>query len=96
MKAAYTPGPWEVVTYHGPLFGIVRGYNSATNEAPAYRTQADARLISAAPELYAVAELILAEWEKPTEGVERGELIARLSQYSTEARAALAKARGEP
>ena len=39
--------------------------------------------------LVGVALLILKEWERPTEGVLPGELIARLSQYSVEAREAL-------
>lgn len=54
----------------------------------------DAHLISAAPDLLLIAELILKEWEKPTEGVQIGELIARLSNYSLEARNAINKAKG--
>ena len=56
--------------------------------------QKNARLISAAPELLALAKLILKEWEQPTEGVERGTLVARLCQYADEARAAVKKAVG--
>jgi hypothetical protein len=58
-------------------------------------TKANADLISAAPELLDLARLILKEWEAPTEGVQRGELIARLSQYAKEAREAIAKAEGK-
>lgn len=54
--------------------------------------EAMARFISAAPDLLRVAELILKEWERPTEGVLPGELIARLSQYSNVAREAICKA----
>ena len=39
--------------------------------------------------LIALAKIILKEWELPTTDVSRGELIARLSQYSIEARAIL-------
>lgn len=52
-------------------------------------------LITAAPDLLKIAELILEEWEKPTEGVLRGELVARLTQYSDLARQAIKKAKGE-
>ena len=57
-------------------------------------SEANAHLIAAAPDLLDVVQLIIKEWEKPTEGVQVGELIARLSQYSVEARAAIAKATG--
>lgn len=56
---------------------------------------ANASLIAAAPELLTLARLILKEWEAPTEGIQKGELIARLSQYSTEAREVIAKAEGK-
>lgn len=52
------------------------------------------RLIDAAPDLLKIAKLVLNEWEAPTEGVLKGELIARLSQYAAEARAAIEKAEG--
>lgn len=54
----------------------------------------NANLCVAAPDLLELAELILKEWSAPTEGVLRGELIARLSQYSHKARAAINKAKG--
>lgn len=38
-----------------------------------------------------IIKLVLEEWGAPVEGVLRGTLIARLSQYSTEARAWLAR-----
>ncbi len=56
---------------------------------------ADAALIAAAPDLLKIARLCLAEWEKPTEGVLIGELIARLSNYSDLAREAIKKAETE-
>lgn len=51
-------------------------------------------LAAAAPDLLALAHLIIKEWEAPTEGVQRGELIGRLSQYAKEARDAISKAEG--
>jgi hypothetical protein len=55
----------------------------------------NAQLIAAAPELLEVAKLILKEWESPVEGVQRGELIGKLSQYAHAARAAVQKAEGK-
>lgn len=45
----HTPGPWKVETYHGPMFKIIRDRNK--DELPQYSTDADARLIAAAPEM---------------------------------------------
>lgn len=64
---------------------IVAGVVDVPNEADKY-------VLAASQDLLKVCQLILAEWEKPTEGVLPGELIARLSQYSKEARAAVNKA----
>lgn len=98
----YTNGPWLVE--HVPNCDwSIKGDDGYSILAIPYDAEfgrptednANATLISAAPELLRVAELILAEWEKPTEGVLPGELIARLSQYSIEAREAVKKARGE-
>jgi hypothetical protein len=44
--------------------------------------------------LLPICELILKEWVSPTEGVLPGALIARLSQYSVEAREAIRKVKG--
>ena len=46
-------------------------------------------------ELLDIAKLTLMEWEAPTDGIERGELIARLSQYSDLARKAIKNYEGE-
>lgn len=58
------------------------------------KSEADARLMAAAPDLLEIAELILEEWDKPTDGVSKGELIDRLSQYSNRARFVVKKAKG--
>jgi hypothetical protein len=92
----FTPGPWKAqdrtIAYEGKGQRIVAECGQST-----FREidQANAKLIAAAPDLYAIAKLILKEWEAPTEGVKVGELIARLSQYTIEARAAIAKAEGK-
>lgn len=49
-------------------------------------------LFAASPILLDIVQLIIKEWEAPTDGVARGELIARLSQYAPEARAAIKRA----
>ncbi len=52
-------------------------------------------LFEAAPELLALAKLIIKEWEADTTDVARGALIARLSQYAKEARDVIKKAEGK-
>ena len=54
-----------------------------------------AALIAAAPDLLALARICLAEWDKDCTGVLKGELIARLSQYSHVAREVIEKAEGK-
>jgi hypothetical protein len=48
-KPKHTPAPWKIETYCGPLFGIVR--DRGIDDVPDYRTEADARLIAASPEM---------------------------------------------
>jgi hypothetical protein len=85
----HSPGPWtvevsqETTSVESKYFTIALGVSND-----------DAHLIAAAPELLEVAKLILAEWEKPTDGIKTGELIARLSQYAADARQAVNKAEG--
>lgn len=88
----HTPGPWTIngLDVQGQTMDDI----VVANIQDAISNPADARLIAAVPELLEVAQLILAEWEKPTAGVLPGELIARLSQYSDIARAAVRKATG--
>lgn len=99
-QTKHTPGPWTLSKTDDYVIEAVKAgspYEVCTymvdsdNEA---EDLANARLIAAAPDLLDVVQLIIKEWEKPTEGVQVGELIARLSQYSVEARAAIAKATG--
>lgn len=104
-------GPWNIVVEDGfiKIQFATQNENLFKDIALVYRRPdlfeereaglltglANANLIAAAPELLEIAELILKEWEKPTEGILPGELIARLSQYSDRALKAVAKARGE-
>lgn len=97
----YTLGPWTTEDTSGGT--VILAYSGVETICIAKLTvnmlgdsnQANARLIAAAPDLLEVARLILTEWERPTEGVKAGELIARLSQYASEAKAAISKAEGQ-
>lgn len=100
-KVSHTPGPWKVEGKEQPIISkgihIVAPDGSTVTVnlgAKSEECLANAGLIAAAPELLEVTKLIVKEWEAPTEGVQRGELIARLSQYAKEARDAIAKAEG--
>ena len=53
----HTPGPWQIEIYHGQFFRIIR--ERQAGETPAYRVDADARLIAAAPDLLSACEGIL-------------------------------------
>ena len=97
----HTPGPWfsggNVINDGTGVIAVTARNDSAFQYAAdpgSLVDSANSRLIAAAPELLELARLILAEWEKPTEGIARGELVARLSQYSIEARAVIEKATG--
>lgn len=99
----YTKGPWRIQPYDenivtrgrhiaaddGSTIAVVLGGSPGGSEECA----ANVKLIAAAPDLLKIAELILEEWDKPTEDVACGELIARLSQYSDLARTAVMKAK---
>ncbi len=104
---SHTQGPWKIITINQNLRTesnhiVTEDFKFVATTSPGERLspetwetdRANANLISAAPDLLAVAELILKEWEAPTEGVLPGTLIARLSQYSDVARAAIQKAKG--
>lgn len=93
----FIPGPWKVEkdTDGVEEFVYITDGECVICDIKSDILDSTANLIAAAPELLAVVELIIKEWEAPTEGVAVGTLIGRLSQYSIDARAALAKARGE-
>ncbi len=97
VTVKHSPAPWKVVrgieTWMVASCGDGLMIQSARCHGDALgRAECDAALISAAPELLQIAKLILKEWEAPTDGVHKGELIARLSQYADLARAAIDKA----
>ncbi len=106
-KTTSTPGPWihsgglkhnvcetfGVKKETGTWIALCHPFNGSTKDLE--EAQKNSLLISAAPDLLEIAKLILKEWDAPTDGVQKGELIARLSQYAVEARAAIKKATGD-
>lgn len=72
---------------------VVNGYEFVRQLGPANSAMLCAALNQTKERvnsLERIVRLILKEWDAPTEGILRGELIARLSQYAQEARKALA------
>lgn len=97
---SYTPGPWKLIKRSTPgqfvpVYQIRTEDDGMICEVGPNLQEGNGRLLAAAPDLLSVCKLILEEWEKPTEGTQRGELIARLCQYAPEARAAIKKAEGK-
>lgn len=96
-KADHTPGPWT----KNSLFGVKIGDGSLTAQhtgfgypSPVAVREANARLISAAPELLAALEAIIRANDSPP-GATMGQ--AKVCEaYAQMARAALAKAKGAP
>lgn len=97
MKTEHTPGPWgyqlgAVVDSEGYLVADIRSRWDDGMEGEDYHF-ANAALIAAAPELMEALELCLKNSEfRRASGVESGPMIEREIE---EARAAIAKARGE-
>lgn len=66
MKTLHTPGPWGY-THHaqessgrtGGYYSIYKGLGQICELSPIAGTEANARLIAAAPELLAMVELLL-------------------------------------
>ena len=93
----FTPGPWSADTWpdgKGLAFVIKEKGNEAEDDdiLCALSNHADARLIAAAPELYEACAEILDGLDAITP-MGKWRLI---DEWSAKARAALAKARGEP
>jgi len=87
----HTKGPWVA---DGNGFKKSWDVGGEYSVCEVFTSRADADLISAAPELLEIAKLCVAEWEKPVDGIQKGELIARLSNYADRARAVIKKAEG--
>jgi len=89
MKTDFTPGPWKqtgtnVRTKDGGLICTVANHWADTT-TPLAEKEANARLISAAPELLEALEWIVDDWERVTE---------RTLPDDHPTKAAIAKARG--
>lgn len=89
----HTPGPWEIdqairhgFTVYSEQSGFIVGYMDEEGRYGAVESEANARLIAAAPDLLEALETIVA-----TERDRHGYHPA----WTDQARAAIAKARGE-
>lgn len=89
MKTDFTPGPWtqtgtNVRTKDGGLICTAANHWADTT-TPLVEKEANARLISAAPELLEALEWLVDDWERVT---------GRTLPDDHEAKAAIAKAKG--
>lgn len=87
-EAAHTPGPWRVAQINAtdkPWAVIGQGPHGDEIVAGYLRTEADARLIAAAPDMLAALQVLLASASYSTDAMDAAE---------AQARAAIAKAEG--
>lgn len=99
MTTEFTPYPWKVLEIAGSddVYGV---YADAENAFVALTVsgpnkEANARLISAAPELYEALENVLKAMETDEDAEPQQSWLDNLYRSADVARAALAKARGE-
>lgn len=105
--SAHTPGPWNYKsTYQGPLSDRWKGFPFSIDGGDGFQpallfgdgqlnrgtAEANARLISAAPELLALAQAFVTAWDIWKESGYRAELAFAVS----DARRVIAKAKGTP
>lgn len=105
MSAKHTPGPWRIEGYTRLLGGGVTGHtishgvNNYRDGPEGYvcttngTSEADARLIAAAPDLFDALQDIVADDDA---GVSLADQRSRWDERMSAARAALAKATGAP
>lgn len=97
MSAKHTPGPWFATQDNGPSWTIrldKRATVASISGASLHigNTEANARLIAAAPDLLAFAAEYVAEIEE--QAVASGDDVSCFSPLYNVARAAIAKAEG--
>jgi hypothetical protein len=107
VTVGFTPGPWETVEafYKNGfyVFGKERGQGwlrkKRLDDCGAFKNEADARLIAAAPELYGQLESGQTDLDLLRRAIEendpKAELLIRVTDLWKRNDAALAKARGE-
>lgn len=105
-QTKHTPGPWFIVgweihdrtTYfntHGVRTGETPNSICALHPMPCDNVDANARLIAAAPELLEALEHFIAFYSDENSNVYKGSMPVFLRGVRNEARAAIAKAKGE-
>jgi hypothetical protein len=94
----HTPGPWHVgktapcIVYDDNGWGVA---NTVNHDRYVYAMQANARLIAAAPDMLAALQAILQGVKHDDTGDGYAEIVLSTDDART-ARAAVAKATGEP
>lgn len=94
----HTPGPWHLGVRPGPMVYGSKGQQIADLLAdllPPGENQANARLIAAAPDMLQILQRILRAHESGNNGAFMGEAVL-CDAFAMEARAAIAKATGNP
>ena len=94
---AHTPGPWHIGMRPGPIVYGPNGEQVASLLNPLVgdsENKANARLISAAPDLLSTLESCIAAGSMIQQGKRGGEVMGQLSAAIDQAREAIAKARG--
>ena len=104
-EARWTPGPWSALEtpegrefeVHDPEGAYICGVSFCPEgDGPSYSVaRAEARLIAAAPDLYAALDLFVSEYVDFVESGDAGFWDAEAEDKVKLARAALARARGE-
>ena len=100
MSGAHTPEPWIIRTLENFGFNVVHyvgGDNHNISRVAKVGSEADARLVAAAPELLAVASAIDAMWSGDDDDPANPDdaLSAQGREVWHSLRAAIAKARGD-
>jgi hypothetical protein len=94
----FTPGPWLVEPDQGYFNIVAVGREWAIVGSEGIDDEANARLIAAAPDLFAAAQTALAQItdQRMSQAyyVESGDMHADLAELAKQLRAALAKAQG--
>lgn len=96
----HTPGPWNVLPWFAPSgaeITTVQALNRTVADCPGEdeTTKANARLISAAPEMLAALEACVAAGAALQSGKRGGEVMGQVGLATDAARLAIARARGE-
>lgn len=99
MTPQHTPGPWIVLPWYarnGSEIITIQAVNRTVADCPGNDAlaKANAQLIASAPEMLSALERLVSIGEKLQSGKRGGEVMGVLSLLTDEARAIVAKAKG--